>query len=103
MKTYVAAVFVFGVLAVASADVSHAEANPRLEAWLDSNLPDLVDTYRELHAHPELSLEEEKTAARVAREFSGAGYKVTVGVGGHGVVGVLKNGPGPVVLIRGDT
>ncbi|MGY8804983.1 MAG: hypothetical protein ACKVK6_12195 [bacterium] len=52
MKTYVAAVFVFGVLAVASAGVSHAEANPRLEAWLDSNLPDLVDTSRELHAHP---------------------------------------------------
>jgi hippurate hydrolase len=103
LKIYVAVIFVFGVLAVASAGVSHAEANPRLEAWLDSNLPDLVNTYRELHAHPELSLEEKETAARVAKDFLSAGYKVTVGVGGHGVVGVLKNGPGPVVLIRGDT
>jgi hypothetical protein len=62
LKTYVAAVFVFGVLAVASAGVSHAEANPRLEAWLDSNLPDLVDT------PPPNSRSKNKTRPHASRE-----------------------------------
>ncbi|MGB3616961.1 MAG: M20/M25/M40 family metallo-hydrolase, partial [Catalinimonas sp.] len=58
--------------------------------------------YRHLHANPELSFEEEQTAARLAREFKEVGYEVTTGVGGHGVVGVLRNGKGPTLLIRAD-
>lgn len=62
-----------------------------------------LDTfYKDLHANPELSLMEEKTAAKLAAELRAAGFEVTEKFGGHGVVAVLKNGPGPVLLIRGD-
>ena len=85
----------------AAADLS-AEPDRRLETWLEGNLTDLVATYEQLHTNPELSLEEVKTAARVAEAFGAAGYEVITGIGGHGVAGVMKNGPGPTVLIRGD-
>ena len=62
----------------------------------------LVDLYKDFHAHPELSLKETRSASRIAERFRAAGLTVTEGVGGHGVVGVLKNGAGPTVLIRGD-
>ncbi|MCB1086845.1 MAG: amidohydrolase, partial [Verrucomicrobiae bacterium] len=65
-------------------------------------LPSLVSLYQEIHANPELSLHEVETAARVAAELRKAGFEVSEKVGGHGVVGVLKNGDGPVVLIRTD-
>lgn len=58
--------------------------------------------YKHLHAHPELSYEEEKTAARMAKELRFLGFVVTEKVGGHGIVGVLKNGEGPTVLVRTD-
>ena len=58
--------------------------------------------YKDLHAHPELSLQEDKTAARVAAELRAAGIEVTEKFGGTGVVGVLRNGPGPTLLIRTD-
>ncbi|HSU81654.1 MAG TPA: amidohydrolase, partial [Thermoanaerobaculia bacterium] len=62
--------------------------------------PDLRDFYIDLHQHPELSLHEEKTAAKVAARLRQAGFEVTTGVGGTGVVGVLKNGSGPTVMLR---
>jgi hippurate hydrolase len=68
-----------------------ADDYPRLEAF-----------YKQLHTHPELSLQEESTAARLARELKGLGFEVTEKVGKHGVVGVLRNGPGPTVLVRTD-
>jgi hippurate hydrolase len=55
-----------------------------------------------LHSHPELSHQEVETAARMAEELKKAGAKVTAGVGKLGVVGVIENGPGPVVLVRTD-
>ena len=58
--------------------------------------------YRELHAAPELSFREEKTAARLAKEMRAAGFEVTEKVGGWGVVCVLKNGPGKTLLVRTD-
>ncbi len=73
-----------------------------LRAAIDRDLPAWVRRYEELHAHPELSLDEHRTAALVASELARAGYRVTTGVGGTGVVGVLANGAGPVVLVRGD-
>jgi hippurate hydrolase len=69
---------------------------------LDAEAADLVALYQHLHANPELSLQETKTAARMAAELRKAGFGVTEKVGGNGVVGVLKNGPGPVVLLRAD-
>lgn len=65
-------------------------------------LPQLMEFYRDFHANPELSLHEVKTAAKLAEEARKAGFKVTEKVGGTGVVAVLENGPGPVVLIRAD-
>jgi hippurate hydrolase len=64
--------------------------------------PRLEALYKQLHASPELSLREGRTAARLARELKEAGFTVTENVGGHGVVGILKNGDGPTVLVRTD-
>jgi len=60
------------------------------------------DFYRDLHQHPELSHQEHRTAAAVADRLNAAGYEVTTGVGGTGVVGILRNGDGPTVLLRAD-
>ncbi|MBR0553780.1 amidohydrolase [Stakelama marina] len=67
-----------------------------------AKLPQLIDIYRDLHAHPELSLHETKTAAKLAAMARAAGYDVTEHVGGNGVVAVMKNGAGPTLLIRSD-
>jgi amidohydrolase len=58
--------------------------------------------YRDLHAHPELSRMEEKTSAKVAAQLRASDFEVTERIGGHGVVAVMKNGPGPTLLIRAD-
>ncbi len=85
------------------AEPADIEARDRtVDRWLDAELDGLVDLYEHLHANPELSLEEEETAKRMAKELRAAGYRVTTAVGGHGVVGVLENGKGKTVLIRGD-
>lgn len=60
------------------------------------------DLYRDLHRNPELSHQEHRTAGLVAEHLRKAGFEVTTGVGGTGVVGVLRNGAGPVVLLRAD-
>src|SRR4051794_10596100 len=60
------------------------------------------DLYRDVHQHPELSHQEERTAGLVADRLRGAGYEVHDGIGGAGVVGVLRNGEGPAVLLRAD-
>jgi amidohydrolase len=62
----------------------------------------LADFYCDLHEHPELSLQEHRSAAQIAAALRGAGLEVTEGVGGTGVVGLLHNGTGPVVLLRAD-
>jgi hippurate hydrolase len=73
-----------------------------LQTMAAKELPSLVALYKELHANPELSLHEEQTASRIARELRDAGLEVSEKVGGHGIVGVLKNGEGPVILVRTD-
>ncbi|WP_165244467.1 amidohydrolase [Paludisphaera soli] len=70
--------------------------------WLEAKRDALLGLYTHLHRNPELSRREVQTAARMAEELTKLGAKATPGVGGHGVVGVLENGPGPVVLIRTD-
>jgi len=62
----------------------------------------LADLYRDLHAHPELSFQETRTAAIVADRLTALGYLVHTGIGGTGVVGVLDQGSGPNVLLRAD-
>src|SRR2546429_8994628 len=56
--------------------------------------------YLDLHQHPELSFHEVETAAKLANELRQLGYEVTTGVGRTGIVGVLKNGAGPTVMLR---
>ena len=63
---------------------------------------DLSAIYRELHATPELSFAEHRTAARMAEHLTALGLEVTTGLGGTGVVGVLANGAGPVIALRAD-
>ena len=76
-------------------------AAPPVTITADELAP-LVALYKELHANPELSLHEEQTAARLAKELRAAGLEVTENFGGHGIVGILKNGDGPVILVRTD-
>ncbi|MER7198588.1 amidohydrolase [Streptomyces sp. CB01635] len=87
-------------------DGSLTVAAPRegdaLRDGLDPRLPALGLLYRDLHSHPELSMQEHRTAGIVATELRGQGWEVTEGVGGTGVVGVLRNGEGPVVALRAD-
>ena len=71
-------------------------------AGLDDVTGSLEELYRAVHAHPELSMQEERTAEKAARRLRTAGYEVTTGVGGTGVVGLLVNGDGPVVMLRAD-
>jgi amidohydrolase len=63
---------------------------------------DLAELYRDLHAHPELSFQETRTAAIAAEHLTAAGFETATGVGGTGVVGVLRNGSGPTALVRAD-
>lgn len=69
---------------------------------LAEEYPSLEKLYFDLHENPELSLMEEKTSAKVAAGLRAAGFEVTEKFGGYGVVGVLRNGPGPTVLFRSD-
>jgi metal-dependent amidase/aminoacylase/carboxypeptidase family protein len=62
----------------------------------------LADLYRDLHRNPELSFAETRTAGIGAAWLREAGFETTDGVGGTGVVGVLRNGPGPTALLRAD-
>lgn len=62
----------------------------------------LETIYKDIHANPELSFVEVRTAALVAKELRALGFEVTEKFGGMGVVGVMKNGPGPTVLVRAD-
>lgn len=78
---------------------AHREA---VTAHVNAEYPALFELYKHFHANPELSLEEEKTAARLAQELKRAGLEVTTGVGGHGIVAVMRNGSGPTILVRAD-
>ncbi|WP_433036073.1 amidohydrolase [Actinomycetospora sp. CA-053990] len=79
-----------------------APVGTRLATGLDGRLEAVAALYRDLHAHPELAFAEHRTAALVADRLTAIGLEVTTGVGGTGVVGVLRNGAGPTVLLRAD-
>lgn len=89
----------FAATRVFSADAALRETVARKVA---ADYASLDALYKDLHGKPELSLMEERTASVVARELRTAGFDVTERVGGYGVVGVLKNGSGPTLLIRTD-
>ncbi len=78
------------------------EQEPPVGQTVERESSSLLTLYRELHQSPELPCEEKETAARMALELADAGFEVTEGVGGTGVVGVARNGDGPTVLVRAD-
>lgn len=69
-------------------------------APVDAIYPDVEKLYMDLHRHPELAFHEQRTAATLAERVKALGYEVTTGVGGTGLVAILKNGPGPTVMLR---
>ena len=73
-----------------------------IEARIQGLLPELERIYTDIHAHPELSMQETRTAGIAADRLRGAGYEVTDGVGQTGVVGLLRNGDGPTIMLRAD-
>jgi metal-dependent amidase/aminoacylase/carboxypeptidase family protein len=73
-----------------------------VDAKLETGIAKLIEEYTQFHRNPELSLQEVKSAAKMAEVLRELGFTVTEKVGGNGVVGVLKNGPGPTVLVRAD-
>jgi len=76
--------------------------NEVISGGLERLLPDLEKLYTDIHAHPELSMQETRTAGIAAARLRDAGYDVTSGIGKTGVVGLLRNGDGPTVMLRAD-
>jgi amidohydrolase len=95
-------------LSMLSGGFAFAQQTPQTIA--DAELPSLLAIYEDVHSHPELSTREERTAAHVAKELRAAGCQVTEHVGKYanpnlkcyGIVGIMKNGDGPTVLVRTD-
>ena len=80
----------------------HAKSSGSALHNLDGLLPDLEALYKNVHSHPELSMQETRTAGLAADRLRAAGYEVTTDIGKTGVVGLLRNGDGPTVMLRAD-
>jgi len=74
----------------------------KILVYLDKMLPELEALYKDIHSHPELSMQETRTAGIAADHLRASGFAVTTGVGKTGVVGILRNGDGPTVMLRAD-
>ena len=86
------------VALVSSAELAADPVVPR--AQVDAIYPDIEKLYMDLHRNPELAFHEQRTAAELAQRVKALGFEVTTGVGGTGVVAILKNGAGPTVMLR---
>ncbi|GEQ98756.1 putative amidohydrolase [Iodidimonas gelatinilytica] len=90
-------------LLLASAPLAaQSQTDAEIHKAVASDYVYLENLYTHLHANPELSFQEANSAARMSEELQSLGFEVTPNVGGHGLVGVLKNGEGPTLLIRAD-
>jgi len=74
----------------------------KIRVYLDKMLPELEALNKDIHGHPELSMQETRTAGIAADHLRASGFEVTTGVGKTGVVGILRNGDGPTVMLRAD-
>jgi amidohydrolase len=91
------------VLALLAASILSAPAAAAtLNEAVQADMPQLMTLYRDLHANPELSMQEVRSPAKLAAEMRKLGFTVTEKVGKTGVVAVMKNGPGPVLMLRAD-
>ena len=86
----------------AAASTVPAPLIARVQSVIDADTPRLLEIFKDLHRNPELAFTETRTAEIVARELQALGYEVTTGIGKTGVVGVLRNGPGPTLWVRAD-
>lgn len=82
--------------------LSGDSSSSRITGLLRKEFPSLGDLYREFHSHPELSGQEEWTSRRLAIELETVGCTVTQGIGGFGMVALMRNGVGPVLMLRAD-
>jgi amidohydrolase len=89
-------------LVLATALFATAAPAATLNEAVRADMPQLMAVYRDLHANPELSMQEVRTPAKLAAEARKLGFTVTEKVGKTGVVAVMKNGPGPVLMLRAD-
>ena len=89
-------------LAVAAMTITTPANAATLSEAIRSDMPMLMTLYRDLHANPELSMQEVRTPAKLAAEARKLGFKVTEKVGKTGVVAMMENGPGPVLMLRAD-
>jgi amidohydrolase len=90
------------LLILAAMTLPTASNAAALQDAIKADMPQLMALYRDLHANPELSMQEVRTPAKLAAEARKLGFTVTEKVGKSGVVAVMKNGPGPVLLLRAD-
>jgi len=81
---------------------TQSNADDMLKNAIDEDYAYIHKLYTHLHSHPELSFHEQKTAKRLAKELRETGFEVTEGVGGYGLVALMRNGEGPTVMIRTD-
>ena len=90
------------LLLLSAAAIPASASAADLRSAVQADLPSLLTIYRDLHANPELSMLEVRSPAIMAAEARRLGFTVTERVGKTGVVAVMKNGPGPTLLIRAD-
>ena len=88
--------------AASAGERADAELAQKVRALVDQDEERLLEVFKHLHAQPELGFQEVHTAALVAKEFKALGYETHSGIGKTGVVGILENGSGPVVMFRSD-
>jgi hippurate hydrolase len=91
------------LLACAAAGAAHAATSGLPQPFADqlgASYPQVESLYHDLHQHPELAFNERETAAKLAARAKELGFEVTTGVGGTGVVAILRNGAGPTVMLR---
>lgn len=93
---------IHALLAAAAMIVTSPALGATLADAVHADMPQMMALYRDIHAHPELSMQEVRTPALLAPKMRELGFDVTEHVGKTGLVAVMKNGPGPVLLIRAD-
>src|SRR5438477_5099086 len=84
----------------ARAEIDVARLKTAIEVLVESDYPRLDALYKDIHAHPEIAFQEEKTAAKLAAEMRAIGFDVTEKVGKTGLVALYKNGDGPTIMVR---
>ncbi|MEM7453150.1 MAG: amidohydrolase [Planctomycetota bacterium] len=106
---FISTLSIFALLASATLShgqtLSHSKTDSEQDSpttWVDGNIDPLIQLWVSLHKNPELSFQEVETAARIQQELEALGIPVTSNVGGHGIVGILENGEGPLVMVRTD-